>query len=98
MARAAFSSNVLGTQIDIFIERSKVMQQQAYPVHFSVDYPDRPLDRLTTFFRLFMVLPIAVVLGVLSGGNWQWTVGGNTITAAAGTGGVLFLATLLMIL
>lgn len=55
------------------------MQQQTYPVHFSVDYPDRQLDRLTTFFRVFIVLPIAIVLGVISGENWQWTVNGKTI-------------------
>jgi len=32
------------------------MQQTMYPVQFSVDYPDRPLNRLTTFFRVFMVI------------------------------------------
>lgn len=25
----------------------------AYPVQFAVDYPDRPLNRLTTAFRIF---------------------------------------------
>lgn len=74
------------------------MQQQTYPVHFSVDYPDRQLDRLTTFFRVFIVLPIAIVLGVISGENWQWTVNGKTITIVIGTGGLLFFASLLMIL
>ena len=34
-----------------------------YPVTFAVDYPDRPLNRLTTFFRIFTVIPIAIVLG-----------------------------------
>ena len=74
------------------------MQQQTYPVHFSVDYPDRQLDRLTTFFRVFIVLPIAIVLGVISGENWQWTVNGKTITIVIGTGGLLFFASILMIL
>ena len=73
------------------------MQQSTYPVHFSVDYPDRSLDRLTTFFRIFTVIPIAIVLGVVSSGNWQWTENGRTV-AAAGAGGLLFLAPLLMIL
>ncbi len=27
------------------------MEQATYPVQFSVDYPDRSLDRLTTFFQ-----------------------------------------------
>ena len=34
-----------------------------HPVRFSVDYPDRPLNRLTTAFRVFTVIPIAIVLG-----------------------------------
>jgi hypothetical protein len=38
-----------------------------YPVQYSVDYPDRPLNRLTTFFRLFMVIPIAIVLALIEG-------------------------------
>ena len=38
------------------------MQQATYPVQFSVDYPDRPLDRLTTYFRLFTAIPHHIVL------------------------------------
>jgi hypothetical protein len=73
------------------------MEQAMYPVQFSVDYPDRPLDRLTTFFRLFMVIPIAIVLGAVDGGVWQWTSNGRTTAVAAGAGGLLFFAPLLMI-
>ena len=36
-----------------------------YPVNMTVDYPDRELNRLTTFFRIFTIIPIAVVLGLL---------------------------------
>jgi hypothetical protein len=32
-----------------------------YPVTFSVDYPDRDLNRMSTFFRLFAVIPILIV-------------------------------------
>ena len=32
---------------------------EPYPVQYSVDYPDRPLNRLSTFFRLLAVIPIA---------------------------------------
>ena len=42
-----------------------------YPVQFTVEYPDRPLNRLTSFFRIFVVIPIAIVLGTVSGGTWQ---------------------------
>jgi hypothetical protein len=45
------------------------VQQAAYPVQFSVDYPDRPLNRLTIFFRIFTVIPIAIVLAAISGGT-----------------------------
>src|SRR6266536_3465086 len=73
------------------------MEQAMYPVQFSVDYPDRPLNRLTTFFRLFTVIPIAIVLGAVDGGVWQWTSNGRTTAVAAGAGGLLFFAPLLMI-
>jgi Sigma-70 factor, region 1.2/Sigma-70 factor, region 1.1/Sigma-70 region 2 len=42
-----------------------------YPVQFSVDYPDRPLDRLTSAFRIFVVIPIAIVLGAVSASTYQ---------------------------
>jgi hypothetical protein len=78
------------------------MQQMEYPVRFSVDYPDRPLDRLTSAFRIFTVIPIAIVLGTVSGGNgwdWDWNNSSSTTrTAAIGAGGLLFFGPLLMIL
>lgn len=73
------------------------MEQVTYPVQFSVDYPDRPLDRLTTAFRLFVAIPILIVLGSVSGGTWEWTSGKST-GVAAGAGGLLFFAPLLLIL
>ena len=38
-----------------------------YPVQFDVDFPSRPLDRLTTAFRLLAAIPIVVVLTMLTG-------------------------------
>jgi hypothetical protein len=70
----------------------------SYPVRFSVDYPDRPLDRGSTALRIFFVIPIAIVLGAVSGGTWQWSTGNQTTVVAAGAGGLLFLGPLLMIL
>ncbi len=72
--------------------------QPAYPVQFSVDYPDRALNRLTTAFRIFTVIPIAIVLGAVSGGTWQWTYPNGATVVAAGAGGLLFFGPLLMIL
>jgi hypothetical protein len=68
----------------------------AYPATLAIDYPDRALNRLTTFFRMFTLIPIAIILALVSGvtfgnrmHNWDWLIA---------AGGVLFLATLLMIL
>ena len=68
-----------------------------YPATLSIDYPDRPLNRLTTFFRPFVVIPIAIVLSLVSGTVYQWTVDG-VVYQWAGTGGVATFALLLMIL
>jgi hypothetical protein len=73
-------------------------QQPAYPVQFSVDYPDRDLNRMTTALRIFTVIPIAIVLGAVSGGTWQWSYGHGGTAAAAAAGGLLFFGPLLMIL
>jgi hypothetical protein len=70
----------------------------SHPVSFSVDYPDRDLNRMTSFFRIFMVIPIAIVLGAVAGETWQWSNGHGTTSAAAGAGGLLFFGPLLMIL
>src|SRR6266704_4644878 len=74
------------------------MMNGTYPVEFSVDYPERPLDRLTSAFRLFVAIPILIVLGAVSGGGAWYTSnnGGGGRTAAAG--GLLFLGPLLLIL
>ena len=45
------------------------MQQEAYPVGLTVDYPDRALDRVTTGFRIVVAIPIMIVLGAVSGGK-----------------------------
>jgi Domain of unknown function (DUF4389) len=75
------------------------MQQGAYPVQFSVDYPDRPLNRLTTAFRIFVAIPILIVLGSVSGGVWSRTYSnGRSVAVSAGAGGILFFGPLLMIL
>jgi hypothetical protein len=70
---------------------------ESYPLTYSVDYPDRELSRLTTFFRLFTVIPIAIVLGTVEGSNYSFTAG-NTTTYFATAGGILVGGPLLMIL
>ena len=70
----------------------------AYPVRFSVDYPDRELNRLTTGFRIFTVIPIAIVLGTIGGYSGTWGGGTRATTVAVGGTGLLFIPPLLMIL
>lgn len=74
------------------------MQQAIHPVQFAADYPDRPLNRLTTFFRLFTTIPIALVLGSVAGQTWQTTSSTDTAVIIAGAGGLLFFGPLFMIL
>jgi uncharacterized protein DUF4389 len=69
----------------------------AYPVRFSVEYPDRQLNRLTSAFRIFTVIPIAIVLAAIGGYSDQWGDGAETTTVAVGGTGLLFLPPLLMI-
>jgi hypothetical protein len=71
-----------------------------YPLQFSVEYPDRDLNRLTTAFRIIVAIPILIVLGAIGGAEWSsWSDGngGNGATMAAGGGGVLFFPALVMI-
>jgi Domain of unknown function (DUF4389) len=69
-----------------------------YPAKLKIDYPDRPLNRLTSFFRIFTVIPIAIVLALLTGPgtSWRQHASGWTMGSASGVG-ILFFATLLMI-
>ncbi len=70
--------------------------QHVHPVELSIDYPDRPLDRVTTFFRIFVAIPILIVFGSVAGSTWQWTFEEGE-AVATGAGGLLFFAPLVMI-
>lgn len=73
------------------------MVQPPYPVQFAVANPDRQLDRVSTFFRLFAAIPIMIVLSSISGGTWQWA-SDQAKTSGSAAGGLLFFAPLVMIL
>ncbi len=36
-----------------------------YPASLNIDYPDRKLNKLTSFFRIFTMLPVAVLMSLL---------------------------------
>ena len=40
-----------------------------YPLTFSVDYPDRELNRVTTGFRLILAIPLLLLLALFSQGH-----------------------------
>ncbi len=66
-------------------------------VHLSIDYPTQPLNRLTTFFRAFVAIPICIVFATVSGTTTM--VGDEQAqTAITTAGGILMLSPLLMIL
>ncbi|MFZ2625575.1 MAG: DUF4389 domain-containing protein [Propionibacterium sp.] len=75
-----------------------------YPARLQVDYPDH-LDRVTSFFRLLWIIPIAIVLSALSGTatstvkvvNETGRVISRSTDTAGGIAAGLFFATLLMI-
>lgn len=70
---------------------------EPYALTFDVLYPDRDLDRVSTAFRIFAVIPIAIVLAAVSGG-YEWGSSGSYMSYGAGAGGILFGPVLLMIL
>lgn len=63
------------------------------PARLTIDYPDRPLDRLSTLLRLFYAIPVAVLLGLIGA-----TMSGDSAAHIGAFGGVLFLPVLLTIL
>ena len=42
-----------------------------YPVSLTVEYPEGPRNRASAFLRLFMVVPIGVILALLIGTGWH---------------------------
>ena len=68
----------------------------SYPVSFDVDFPARPLDRVSTAFRIFAAIPICIVLALLTPDTVQ---NGQNTARNVGFGvGILFLPLVVMIL
>jgi hypothetical protein len=81
-------------------DRASPPPERAYPARLDVDYPDRPLSRLSTFFRIFAAIPIFIVLGLLTGGSYGGASGSNarSVWLSAGSAGILVLPVVLMLL
>ena len=72
---------------------------EPHPVRFWVDYPDRPLNRMTSAFRFVTIIPIAILLALLDHANASYqTSGGSGTWVMAGTGGGAVLAPVVLML
>lgn len=69
---------------------------QAYPVDVQIAFPAGELNRKTTFFRIALVIPIALILAFVSGGYYRLGLDSNTVIVLGG--GLLVLPTALMII
>lgn len=76
---------------------SSTPEPKPFRASLRIDYPERKLNRLTSFFRLFTVIPIAIVVGLIAGSFSSW---GNSHAwnGVLAGGGFLFLPLVLMIL
>ena len=70
----------------------------AYPLTYSVDYPDRSLNRLSTAFRIFTIIPIAILAATVEGGSFGASAGGSGVRYAGGGIGILVIPVVLMLL
>lgn len=76
-----------------------------YPATLTIDYQEK-LSRVTTLFRIILVIPIAIIFGILTSGSESVTTNfdqdGDITSTTTNTGlgilGSLFLVTLLLIL
>src|SRR4051794_3075315 len=69
-----------------------------YPLTYDVEYPDRELNRLTTFFRIFTAIPIVILLTAMGGVTIVSTDTSETARTVVATGsGLLVLPPLLML-
>lgn len=67
-----------------------------YPLQLEVDYPDRQLSRLSTFFRVFAAIPILIVLALMQPDVFDNSRGNGGSAAVAA--GILFLPVVVMLL
>jgi hypothetical protein len=72
----------------------------SYPVSFSVDYPERQLNRVSSAFRIFAVIPIAILAGLLPGAELAGSAQSNGagFSGAIAAGSIIFLPIVLMLL
>ena len=73
-------------------------QDNAYPVQFSVDYPEGSRNRLTALVRIILAIPILVIVALVSGYSSSGNLTIDQATSPLVVGGVVWTATILMLL
>ena len=75
-------------------------QPETYPARLDIDYPEK-LDRLTTFFRLILIVPIVIILSLLTATGNETVISATGKVSTRSVGGIssgLSIATAFMIL
>jgi hypothetical protein len=68
----------------------------SYPVTLAIDYPDRALNRASTFFRGILIIPAAVMVALVAGPDAGW--GKDAWRFFYVSGATLFVPLVLMLL
>ena len=75
-------------------------QSETYAARLDIDYPEK-LSRLTTFFRLILIIPIVIIASLLTATGNETVIsvtGEMTTRSVGGISSALFFATALMII
>jgi len=70
----------------------------SYPVQFDVDYPARPLNRVSTAFRLLAAIPIVILASLLSGQAFEGSGSHESMDTIVIGGAAVFVPLVAMIL
>ncbi len=73
-------------------------EDNAYPVQYSVDYPEGPRNRLTALVRIILAIPMLILIGLVGGYSSSGNLTIDQVIAPLFAGGIVWLATLLMLL
>ena len=73
-----------------------VEASEVYPVSLSIDYAEEERDKLTTFFRPFVAVPILIILGLLFGSSLDWET--SVWSVGVASAGMVVLPTVFMLL
>jgi hypothetical protein len=69
-----------------------------YPATLMIDYPEKKLNRWSSFFRIFAAIPICIIIGLMSSGAFNWGQHSEEWRTGLTAGATVFLPLVLMIL